>query len=87
MHIRITGVCRITVFFPLWPIFHHFEQSPIDYYLRRNLLHMLLVHILHHLQEGDKALLILHLLQHAQLVLLLILVQLLFGDSLHLPFE
>ena len=72
MHIRITGVCRITVFSPLWRIFHHLEQFLIDHYQRRSLLHVLLVHILPHLQEGDKALLILHLPQPAQLVLLLI---------------
>ena len=29
MHIRITGVFRITVFSPLWQIFHHLEQSLI----------------------------------------------------------
>ena len=48
---------------------------------------MLPVHTLHHLQEEDKAPLILHLPLHAQLVLLLILAQLLAGDSLHLLFE
>jgi len=51
------------------------------------LLHIALLHILDHLQEGDKALLILHLLPRAQLALLLILTQLLAEDSLHPPFE
>ena len=87
MHIRKTGVFRITVFSPLWRIFHYLEQSLIDHYLRSSLLHIILVHIHLHLQEGDKALLILHLLQHAQLVLLLILAQLVAGDSLHLLFD
>ena len=72
MHKRITEVCRITVFSPLWLIFHYPVLSLIDHYLRSSLLHMYLVHILHHLLEGDKALLILHLLQHVQLVQLLI---------------
>ena len=72
MHIRKTGVCRVTVFSPLWRIFLYLEQFLIDHYLRSSLLHIILVHIHHHLQEGDKALLILHLPQHAQLVLLLI---------------
>jgi len=48
---------------------------------------MILVHILHHLQEEDKALLILHLQQHAQLAQLLVLAQLPAGDSLPLLFE
>ena len=68
----MTGIWCVTVFSPLWLIFHHLEQSLIDHYPKRSPLHMFLVHILHHLQEGDKALLILHLPRHAQLVLLLI---------------
>ena len=72
MHIRITGFRSITAFSPLWQIFHHLEQSLVDRYLRSPRLHIILVHIHHHLQEEDKALLILHLPQHAQLVLLLI---------------
>ena len=75
MQIRITVACRFTVFSPLEPIFHYLELSLIDHYLRSSLHHdhhMFLVHILHHLLEGDKALLILHLPQHVQLVQLLI---------------
>ena len=87
MHIRKTGVCRVTVFSPLEQIIHYLEHSLSDHYPKRVLLRIALLHILDHLQEGDKVLLILHLPQHAQLVLLLILAQLLAGDSLHLPFE
>ena len=86
MHIRITGSCCITVFSPLWMIFHYLDEFLIDHYLKKKLLRIVL-RILDHLQEEDKALLILHLLQRAQLVLLLISALLLAGDSLHLPFE
>ena len=73
MHIRITGACCLTVFSPLSLIFRYLEKSLIDHYLIKLLRSVLHHHILDHLQEGDKALLILHLLQHAQLVLLLLL--------------
>ena len=69
---RITGVCDVNVFSPLLPIIHYLEQFLYDHYLRMILLHIVLLHILDHLQEGGKALSILHLQQHAQLVLLLI---------------
>ena len=88
MHTRITGFCCITVPPSLLRTFHYLEKSlPSDHYLKSLLHHIVHLHIPDHLQEGDKALLILHLLQHAQLVLLLILAQPLAEDFLHLLFE
>ena len=83
----MTGVCCITVFSPLWRISRYLELSLIDHYLKRPLLRIVHLHILDHLQEGDKVVLILHLLQHALLVPLLISALLLSEDSLHLPSE